>query len=75
MLLISDPEVLAKKHAQIVGIFGSGNEARTNLTAICPVGALIYAECKNKGLGRDLPSEWFGAELSEWMDKGFMPSP
>ena len=38
-------------------------------------GALIYGECKKKGLGRELPSEWFGADLSEWMDKGFMPSP
>ena len=38
-------------------------------------GALIYEECKKKGLGRELPSEWFGADLSEWMDKGFMPSP
>ena len=38
-------------------------------------GALIYDECKNQGLGRELPSEWFGADLSEWMDKGFMPSP
>jgi alanine dehydrogenase len=39
------------------------------------VGALIYEACKKKGLGRELPSEWFGADLSEWMDKGFMPSP
>jgi ornithine cyclodeaminase/alanine dehydrogenase-like protein (mu-crystallin family) len=38
-------------------------------------GALIYGECKKQGLGRELPSEWFGADLSEWMDKGFMPSP
>ncbi len=38
-------------------------------------GALIYEACKIKGLGRELPSEWFGADLSEWMDKGFMPSP
>ncbi len=39
------------------------------------VGALIYEKCKNKGLGRELPSEWFGADLSDWMNKGFMPSP
>jgi len=39
------------------------------------VGALIYEGCKQRGLGRELPSEWFGADLSEWMDKGFMPSP
>jgi len=38
-------------------------------------GALIYEECKKRGLGRELPSEWFGADLSEWMNKGFMPSP
>jgi ornithine cyclodeaminase/alanine dehydrogenase-like protein (mu-crystallin family) len=38
-------------------------------------GALIYEECKKRGLGRELPTEWFGADLSEWMDKGFMPSP
>jgi ornithine cyclodeaminase/alanine dehydrogenase-like protein (mu-crystallin family) len=38
-------------------------------------GALIYEECKKRKLGRELPSEWFGADLSGWMDKGFMPSP
>lgn len=38
-------------------------------------GALVYEACRTRGLGRDLPSEWFGADLSEWMDKGFMPSP
>ena len=38
-------------------------------------GALIYEACRKQGLGRDLPGEWFGADLSEWMDKGFMPSP
>jgi alanine dehydrogenase len=38
-------------------------------------GALIYEACKKKGMGRELPSEWFGADLTEWMDKGFMPSP
>ncbi len=38
-------------------------------------GALIYQACKKQGLGRELPGEWFGADLSDWMDKGFMPSP
>jgi alanine dehydrogenase len=38
-------------------------------------GALIYEACRKKGLGREIPSEWFGADMSEWMDKGFMPSP
>ena len=30
---------------------------------------MIYEECKKKELGGDLPSEWFGADLSERMDK------
>jgi alanine dehydrogenase len=38
-------------------------------------GGLIYEACRKRGLGRELPSEWFGADLSEWMNKGFMPSP
>jgi ornithine cyclodeaminase/alanine dehydrogenase-like protein (mu-crystallin family) len=38
-------------------------------------GALIYEACKKQGLGRELPTEWFGADLSEWMEKGFYPSP
>jgi alanine dehydrogenase len=28
-------------------------------------GASIYEACKKRGLGRDLPREWFGADLSE----------
>jgi hypothetical protein len=42
---------------------------------VAATGALIYDACKKQGLGRELPSEWFGADLTEWMDKGFMPSP
>jgi ornithine cyclodeaminase/alanine dehydrogenase-like protein (mu-crystallin family) len=38
-------------------------------------GTLIYEACKMHGLGRELPTEWFGADLSEWVDKGFLPSP
>jgi len=38
-------------------------------------GALIYEACRKEGLGRELPTEWFGTDLSEWVDKGFMPSP
>jgi ornithine cyclodeaminase/alanine dehydrogenase-like protein (mu-crystallin family) len=28
-------------------------------------GASIYEACKKRGLGRDLPAEWFGTELSK----------
>lgn len=38
-------------------------------------GALIYEGCKKQGLGREIPTEWFGADLSEWMGKGYFPSP
>lgn len=38
-------------------------------------GALVYEACKKQGLGREIPTEWFGADLSEWMDKGYFPSP
>lgn len=38
-------------------------------------GALIYEACRKAGLGRELPTEWFGADLSEWTAKGFRPAP
>ena len=28
-------------------------------------GAAIYEDCKKRGLGRELPTEWFGADLGE----------
>ena len=38
-------------------------------------GEVIYEACKKGGLGREVPTEWFGADLSEWLDRGFSPSP
>jgi alanine dehydrogenase len=37
-------------------------------------GAVIYEECRKRGLGRELPNEWFGADLTEWTMKGYRPS-
>ena len=37
-------------------------------------GALVYEACKKRGLGRELPTEWYGADLSAWFDKGYFPS-
>jgi len=38
-------------------------------------GHTIYqAALKQKGLGKELPTEWFGTDLSEWYQKGFRPS-
>ncbi|HZS01373.1 MAG TPA: ornithine cyclodeaminase family protein [Chloroflexota bacterium] len=38
-------------------------------------GALIYEACKQQGLGHEVPTEWFGADLGGWLDRGFNPSP
>jgi alanine dehydrogenase len=59
----SDQEIIYYKSNTGVGI------------QFAAAGALIYEACKKQGLGRELPGEWFGADLSAWMDKGFMPSP
>jgi alanine dehydrogenase len=37
-------------------------------------GALIYEACKRQGLGNEVPTEWFGADVGDWLDKGFYPS-
>jgi alanine dehydrogenase len=38
-------------------------------------GALIYRACKQQGLGHEVPAEWFGADVGEWLDRGYLPSP
>lgn len=38
-------------------------------------GALIYEACKERGLGHEIPTEWFGADVGQWLDRGFLPSP
>jgi alanine dehydrogenase len=38
-------------------------------------GALIYEACRREGLGHEVPTEWFGADVSGWLDRGFFPSP
>ena len=38
-------------------------------------GAYILAECERRGLGRPIPSDWFGTDVGAWLDRGFVPSP
>lgn len=70
-------EILVGKHPgrtndrQII-YYKSNTGVGIQFAAAC---ALIYEECKKQGLGRELPTEWFGADLSAWMEKGFYPSP
>ena len=37
-------------------------------------GALIYQNAKKMGLGKEIPTEWFGSDLTDWYTKGFFPS-
>lgn len=38
-------------------------------------GKLILDACRQQGLGHEIPTEWFGADVSYWLDRGFNPSP
>jgi alanine dehydrogenase len=37
-------------------------------------GAKIYENALEKGIGHEIPSEWFGSDLTEWYERGFFPS-
>ncbi len=37
-------------------------------------GAVAYRKALAAGLGRQLPTEWFGSDLSPWYAKGYYPS-
>jgi alanine dehydrogenase len=38
-------------------------------------GALVLRECERRNLGHVIPSDWFGADVGPWLDRGFVPSP
>jgi ornithine cyclodeaminase/alanine dehydrogenase-like protein (mu-crystallin family) len=38
-------------------------------------GAIVYQEAIKQGVGQQLPSEWFGTDMSAWYEKGYHPSP
>ena len=37
-------------------------------------GALIYRKAVEAGVGHEIPTEWFGSDLSSWNNRGFYPS-
>jgi alanine dehydrogenase len=37
-------------------------------------GAVIYRNAVEAGLGQEIPTEWFGSDLSRWYEGGFFPS-
>ena len=36
--------------------------------------AIVYEEARKSGVGRELPTEWFGTDLSDWYEKGYYPT-
>lgn len=36
--------------------------------------AIIYQKALERGLGRELPQDWFGTDLSAWYKRGYYPS-
>lgn len=38
-------------------------------------GAVVYRNAIKRGIGHQVPSEWFGTDLSSWYEQGFRPSP
>ena len=41
------------------------------MSAAC---ALIYRDAISQGIGHEIPTEWFGSDLTEWNERGFFPS-
>ena len=37
-------------------------------------GAKIYAKAVEQGVGHEIPTEWFGSDLTAWYERGFFPS-
>jgi hypothetical protein len=38
-------------------------------------GAIVLRACEAQNKGHVIPSDWFGADVGPWLDRGFVPSP
>ncbi|NIO09305.1 MAG: hypothetical protein GTO40_15355, partial [Deltaproteobacteria bacterium] len=65
-------KVKGRKSEQEINLFasntGTGNQFAT-------AGAMVYEKAKEKGLGKEIPTEWLMTDVKKWADRGFFPSP
>ena len=47
---------------------GTGNQ-------FAAAGYIVYEKAKERGVGREIPTEWLMTDLSKWAERGFSPSP
>ena len=55
-------------------VFLFNNNTGTGIQFIA-AGVKVYENAKKKGMGREIPTDWFMTDLSAWIAKGFSPSP
>jgi alanine dehydrogenase len=86
--LINDGRVPAEKVVELANVLIGAARGRSNddeiiyykantgmgiqFAAACKV---IYDACEKQNRGHVVPTEWFGADVGSWLDRGYLPSP
>ncbi len=65
-------KVEGRKSDQEINLFASNTGTGNQFAA---AGAMVYEKAKERGLGREIPTEWLMSDVKKWADQGFFPSP
>jgi len=65
-------KVLGRRGDDEINLYASNTGTGNQFAA---AGAMVYEKAKAKGLGREIPTDWFMTDLKEWAERGFFPSP
>ena len=71
--LVSQPaKVTGRKSEDEINLFASNTGTGNQFAA---AGAMVYEKARERGLRKEIPTEWLMTDVKKWADRGFFPSP
>ncbi len=65
-------KVAGRRNKEEVNLYASNTGTGNQFAA---AGAVVYEKSRAKGVGREVPTEWFMTSVKKWAELGFYPSP
>ncbi len=65
-------KVTGRKSEEEINLFASNTGTGNQFAA---AGAMVYEKARERGLGKQIPTEWLMTDVKKWADQGFFPSP
>ena len=64
-------EVQGRRSEEDINLFANNTGTGNQFAA---AGAIVYQKARERGVGREIPTDWLMTSVKEWADRGFSPS-